>query len=375
MEKDSQATKVLIIFSRYPGNYPLLNSMVFGLIPRGYAFKVCYLRGRPDGGNLLDREGISVYLHGRGHTKAGLRTVFSLAKLIRAEKPLIIHCHRHKSTVYGTIASLLTGGGKVISHVHGLRRTRSLGRRITNSILAARVSRYVAVSECVRNDVVKSNWFIKDSRVTAVRNGLDIALVDAVSTRKEEVRARLGVERDEFLFGTVGRLAPTKGHSFLIDAFQTICEKMPHSRLLIVGEGPLLGTLRRKTETLGLASRVLFPGYRDDVLELLRGLDVFVFPSLAEGLPLALLEAMASRLPVVASAVGGIPEIVGEGSGMLVPSRDTVSLSRAMLEMTLMQEEQRRTMGEEARRRVEKAFTVDAMCEGLQSVYDDVVHA
>ena len=361
--------KVLVLSGRYKGDYRLFNDMVFGLDPSFFEAKVCYISGSPDGKNTLDRYGKAIYLDTGGATAlSGIKRLFGLLRILRAEKPAIIHCHRHRATVYGVIAAQLSGLKTVVlSHVHGLNRTRTLKRRLVNRLILKMVKGVIAVSEGVRADVLKNNRGLDPAKVITVWNGINI---DAVSPAPENLAPEKRRGREGLVFGTVGRLAPTKGHSYLIEAFAQVVKALPSSRLVMVGGGPLEGELKKKAMELGISSEVEFLGYRNDVPELLSGFDVFVFPSIAEGLPAAVLEAMAAGLPVIASEVGGIPEIFGKGGfGSLVPAKDPDALASAMIEAGLVSPEKRFDMGWAGRLRVEEAFTSEAMCRGLMGVY------
>jgi len=369
----ASAIKVLLLISKYTGNSPLLNHMALDISPV-YEAKVCYLSGVPDGKNTLDGLGRAIYLDCDGRLAgSGIKTLFALVRLLKKERPEILHCHRHKPTVYGAIAARLAGVPHVISHVHGLNRTRSLGRKITNRFIFGAVDKVIAVSDGVNKDVLRTNTAIPPGKVVTVHNGIDVDRVAAVSAGRDEVRERLGLKKDAVVFGTVGRLAQTKGQVYLLEAFSVTLKNLPGSVLLIAGDGPLMGELARKAEDLGITPSVRFLGHRQDVLEIMRAFDVFVFPSLAEGLPLALLEAMASGVIVVASNVGGIPDVLGNGLyGRLVPPRDAASLAAAMADAALLSAEEKRKTAEAARLRVLGEFTKEVMCKALTDVYGEL---
>lgn len=368
--------QVLHLIKEYKGNYPLLNEYVHALPKERYQSIVCYLNGQPDGKNEIDSIATEVRYLGFSRTQTKrLRpaVVIALAKLMRSRGVDIVHCHRHKATVVGTLAAAFAGGPRVISHVHGLARTRSLQRRFTNWMVFKGVRRIIAVSDTVKQDILGSNWGVDPSKVVTVRNGINLRHVDRRALSKGAARLRLGLTENDFVFGTVGRLATTKGQVYLLTAFSEIRERLRSARLVLIGDGPLRSSLERKADDLGISPYVSFLGYRPDVLELLGGIDVFVLPSLAEGLPLALLEAMGVRRPVIASRVGGIPEILGDSDyGILVAPRDPGQLSAAMSVLGLCDEERRRERGAAARKRVEDMFTVERMGNTVVSVYESI---
>lgn len=365
--------KILHLAKKYDGNQSLRNAMILGLDQNKYEAKVCFLSGRPDGKNILDRHGLSFYLDLDNLSSHRIKTSLTLRNLLTEECPDMLHCHRHAATVFGVFAGL---GDKIriISHVHGLDRTRSLKRRFNNWLVLKRVDKIITVSESVRNDVIKTNWDIEPSKVVTVKNCLELKTIDSIKISRTEARLKLGIPEGDVVFGTVGRLVPTKGQSYLIESFSRVLKEIPNSRLVIMGEGLLYKKLTEQAEALHLSSRILFTGYREDVLELIRGLDVFVLPSLAEGLSIALLEAMASGLPVIASNVGGIPEVFGNSDcGRLINSRDVDSLFTAMLGIGILDDKQKKAIGEEGRKRIEQEFTADVMIKQLDEVYKSVL--
>jgi glycosyltransferase involved in cell wall biosynthesis len=364
--------KILQLAKRYDGNRPLRNAMILGLDPERYQAKVCYLSGKPDGKNILDTCGLAIYLDIDNPNKHKIKTLIMLKNILKNEKPDILHCHRHAASIFGVLAGI-TEKIRVISHVHGLHRTRSLKRRITNRFILRHIDKIITVSDSVRHDVIETNWDIDTSKVVTVKNCIDLKMIDEIKISKMDARLKLGIS-DGVVFGTVGRLVPTKGQAYLIEAFSRVQKKIPDSRLMIVGNGPLFKKLTKQAEELNISSTVLFTGFREDVLEIIRGVDVFVLPSLAEGLSIALLEAMASRLPIIASNVGGIPEVFGNSHcGRLVPPKDVTALSAAMIEIDMLDDNDKKDLGENGRKKIEEEFTVAVMVTKIQEVYESVL--
>jgi len=369
--------RILHFRKEFEGNLPIFINIVKGIDNHRFDHIICYLGnncGLSD--TLADSAYEVLYL---GFQKKSLRffnprVICRLVKILKEKNIDIIHCQKHKPTMYGTLAVLIFGGISVITHVHGLSRTRSAKRRFFNWIILRFVKRVIAVSDSVRNDIIKSNWNIDPAKVVTVKNCIDLGTIDSITTGRRDARLKLGIPEDEIVFGTVGRLVTTKGQTYLIEAFEAVMKKIPNSRLVIIGNGSLSKKLQTQVKKSGISSRVLFTGYRKDVLELLRGFDVFVLPSLAEGLSIALLEAMASRLPVIASNVGGIPEVFGNSHcGRLVPPNDSTALSAAMVEIGLLDNNHKKRLGEEGRKKIEKEFTADVMIRKIQDIYESVL--
>lgn len=367
--------KVLHIIKEYTGNQPLLNECVKALPGSGFYSIVCYLSGRRDGNNMIEsfaRDVRYLEMSRKSLKQLGPGVIFDCYRIMRSEKIDIVHCHRHRATVIGTIAAALAGVPHVLVHVHGLSRTRTKKRYWTNWIIFKKVERIIAVSDSVKQDVIDSNRNIPPEKVVTVRNGLDLAVIDSINFSRDDARSRLGIPDSDFVFGTVGRLSPTKGQTYLIDAFSDVIKHIPNAKLIIVGQGPLSTELREKASELGLSQCTVFTGFRKDVHEILRGFDVFVLPSVAEGLSIALLEAMASKLPVIASRVGGIPEVIDNSCGLLVPARESGSLAKAMEQMVHLDPAGRTRMGEAARKRIEKYFTAEIMDRKLSELYESL---
>jgi glycosyltransferase involved in cell wall biosynthesis len=206
-----------------------------------------------------------------------------------------------------------------------------------------------------------------ESRV--VRSGVSIPeRIDA--TDRHEGRRRLGLPEDTFTIGTVGNLFPFKGQRFLLDAFRRLESR--EDRLVIIGGGPLEAALRNDATSMGVADRTVFAGSRPDAADLTSAFDVFVQPSLAEGMPIALLEAMGRGVAAIATAVGGTSEIITHGdTGVLVRAGDPKQLSAAITTLrrdTVL----RNAIARRGRERVRKDFSLAMMVAGYQEIYRHV---
>jgi glycosyltransferase involved in cell wall biosynthesis len=192
---------------------------------------------------------------------------------------------------------------------------------------------------------------------------------------RSAVRAELGIPRDANLLVTVAVLRPPKGIQFMIRALPAVLVSHPNTYYLIVGHGPHHHALMQEVETAGVEKRVIFAGMRQDVPRLLAGSDVFVLPTLTEALPTVLAEAMAARLPVVASRVGGIPEMIANGqNGFLVTPEDLDGLVSACNHL-LEHPEKRADMGAEGWKIARQKFSIDRQVEQLKELYFEQLHA
>ena len=372
---------MLILGGRFSETNTILDDMAIYVDREKFDVKVCYVEGSSDGKTKLDRSGMSIYLDPDGRLgSSAISKIRAIARLFKSENPDIVHCHRYKPTIHGVIAAYLAGGVPVVvSHDHGtnIKRLMNIRRRLVTGLVYRWVSRVVTVSEGGRKDILSVNRSLEPSRVVTVWNGIDVGKYAPNDEARQKIRKELGFSPEDVVFGIVGRLAQKKGHSYLLDAFRNVLDASSVSmrpRLVIAGDGELRGRLEEKARKLGLSSEVLFLGRRGDIVDLLNGFDVFVFPSFSEGLPLALLEAMASRLPIVISDGRGMPEVFGPGGfGRMIPAGDVKALTEAMTEVGTLSEEQRRALGEAARKRVGEAFTKEMMCSRLMDVYEEIL--
>jgi glycosyltransferase involved in cell wall biosynthesis len=231
----------------------------------------------------------------------------------------------------------------------------------------------VAVSEALQGYLTR-RVRLRPERVSVIVNGIDTDRY-APGPRDPGVRARLGVAAGRRVVGIVARFTPVKNHAFLLRAFAEVAAARPDVDLALVGAGPLQDDLQRMVAELGLAGRVLFPGLTADTAPVYREFDAFVLSSLSEGTSMSVLEAMASRLPIVATAVGGTPHLLDGGAcGRLVPSNDVPALRTALLAV-LDDAVASQGMADRARARVVEAFSHDRMVDRYEQLYRALVGA
>jgi glycosyltransferase involved in cell wall biosynthesis len=360
--------------------FSLFENLVTGLDKQAFSQSICYLHGNMDEPNPLKKLGYEIFCI--GIPKKKLRRfrpsmVFQIARIIKEQDIDIVHCQRHKPTVYGTLAAWMVSGNiKVVTTVHGRNRTRTIGRKLLNRILFKRILRIFAVSKAVRNDIIKTNWALSADKVVTVYNGIDTKQFSNFSHTRQEARERLHLPNKEtFIFGTVGRLTKVKGQVLLLKAFASVCRKYPNSLLVLAGVGPLEAELRSLAAKLNIQKHVVFLGYRKDIPDVLQAYDVFVLPSLSEGLPLALMEAMVTGIPVIASRVGGIPEILNSPHlGAMVSPSSMEELTSAMERVREMDATKRNEIGQILKNRVLGEFTKEKMVAAMAKEYTAVMN-
>ena len=288
----------------------------------------------------------------------------------------LVHTHSSKAGILGRWAAWLAGVKHIIHTPHGhifygyFKRVVTLFFILLERLTALITERIVCLTDIGASDHIRFKIAGKEKFVT-IYSGIDISLFrQACPADIDKVKAGLGIAQGDFVFGTVTRLESVKGNRFLILAFARVLSKSQGLKLLIVGDGSQRLVLEKECSRLGISDSVIFAGMRKDVPVLLYIMDVFVLPSINEGMGRAVLEAMASGRAVVASATGGIPELVRDGiDGLLVPPADVDRLSDAMAEL-MLNSDKAKIMGEMARRRAGDRFSVDRMVEDIERMYD-----
>jgi glycosyltransferase involved in cell wall biosynthesis len=352
-----------------------------GQVERGHEVRVAFLKGEGELQRDFEQRDVPV-LRLSGGRRGGLSRLPVLgaalglrARLVEALeefRPDIVHTHLLKADTLGVLAARSAGRGKIVSSKHNderalLRRTVS----IVHGQLARRVARTIALSDHVARFTAEHGR-VPMERITRIYYGVDAELL-APRRPRSAVRAELGLAPDAPVLICVGRLAPQKDHPTLLAA---LAELPSEVQLLVVGGDPFgdgVSRLAALADQLGLGGRARFLGIRRDVPDLLGAADLFVLPSLWEGLGLVFLEAMAARLPIVASDVSAIPEVVVDGeSGWLVPPGDPRVLAGAIAS-ALADEEGRRARGEAGYDRLLARFGLPRMIEETLEVYREVL--
>jgi len=350
-----------------------VNDLVLRLDRKRFNILFVFLRGDAGERNSLAEAGYKVlYLSNARRINAfHFSVLFRLVKILKEHKVDVLHCHAHKATVYGAMAAALAGTPVVLAHVHGLGRSRNLRRKLTNLLLFRRVDRIICVANSVKEDVLRSNWCLPAGKVTVLENSVDYERFANVSVSKADAKQMLGMPADAFVFGTVGRLAPTKGLSYLMEAFGKVKKHKPSAHLVLLGDGPCRADLEQQASGISCQDSVHFLGHKSNIEQLMRGIDVFVLSSVAEGMPRAILEVTAAGVPCIATTVGGIPEVLdAPGTGRLVPPADANALAEAMITLARAPEPELQALIERARERIRTKFSHDVIKKKLENIYE-----
>ena len=290
-----------------------------------------------------------------------------IARLMKLHEIDVVHCHHYSPYVYGLLASVMKPGVQLVFTEHGKLSDAgpSRKRRLINPVLSRWPGQLCAVSSDLKQHMVLEGFPAR--RINVLYNGIDPGERPTPSQRNA-ARASLGMAPGAFVAGTVGRLDPVKNLGVLLDAIPLLIKKHPEARVVIVGDGPERSALEARAAELGITDSVVFTGYRSDVRELMAAFDVYVNCSTYEGVSLTILEAMAATLPVVATRVGGNPEVViDRETGLLVPGRSR-SIAEAI--STLVHDARtRKQMGDAGRWRVIKHFSIARMVDDYARAY------
>lgn len=296
-----------------------------------------------------------------------VRTYAALRAAVMNAPVDLIHTHDYKSHFYG-LAVARACRLPVVATCHGwISSTASLRfyQRLER-LLFWWFDRVAVVSPAMAGRFAGSRL---RHRTRVIGNGIDTEVF--APDKPGAGRARWGLLERDFVFGTVARLSAEKGHAILLEAFAPLTRRYPQARLLLVGGGPERETLQARTRNLGIEANVVFAGAQARVDTILPDIDCYVSPSLTEGMPMVLLEAMAAALPIVATNVGAVGEMLSEGAGLLVPAADEKALSAAMMAM-IRGEVDRRMLGARARERVVALYSADRQAKMYADLYAEV---
>nr|WP_280712760.1 glycosyltransferase family 4 protein [Desulfobaculum xiamenense] len=311
-----------------------------------------------------------------------LRALFELVGVIRSGGYDIVHTHNSKAGFIGRLAAFIAGTPIVVHTVHGFafHESESAPRRVLFCALERLAANWCHHMIFISRPLVE--WARREGVLrpgmahSVIYSGIRLNLFRPVSRRRRrELRREMGLAPDAPVIGMVSKLWPGKGHDVLLRAFAALRQRMPRARLLIVGEGAERANLERLARSLGLGGAVVFAGFMADVRPAIGACDATVLPSLFEGMGRVLLESMAMGVPVIASEVGGIPDLVRHReNGLLVPPGNVRELALAMHHL-LHDTQQARELGRAGRRTVTECYGADAMVGAIDGVYRGLLAA
>lgn len=306
--------------------------------------------------------------------------LLTLVRLLRRLRPDIVHTHTAKAGALGRVAAKLAGVPIIIHTFHGHVLDGYFNRGATRFFLgierylAAITTKVLTVSDGQRRDLLRLG-IGRPETVGVMPLGLELDGFLRSDLRRGEVRRRLGISMETPLIGIIARLAPIKDHATFLEAASELRKSHPDIRFLIVGDGERRSHLEQQAHALGLSDCIHFVGWQRDLEPIYADLDLVVLSSLNEGTPLSLIEAMAAGLPVVATKVGGVPDLVADGkTGLLVPPKDPMAMSRAV-DTLLGDANRRRQMGRMGRDAVYPLYSNAALIDRMHRLYSALLQA
>lgn len=324
------------------------------------------LRKRDQSDDTLEDLGIDVsYMH---KSKFDPSTYSVLLKEIDRRKADILHMHGYGATTFGRMVAARRKLPSIV-HEHANLTDTPWFQKVADKALAPHTDLALAVSRSTAEFVVKAR-LIPEERTKVVYLGVPLDEFSRPRAADEirEARRALGIRSDFMVFGTVTRLMPSKGNEYLVDAVRPVAERLPAARFYIVGEGELQAELEARAKALNLGDRLTFVGFRRDVAQALSAFDVAVFPSLWEGTPLTVLEALAMGKPIVSTDADGLQDVLTHGEdALIVPRRDPAALAAAMLRLATDAGERAR-LGANARR-TGASYDIDLFVRKMERLY------
>lgn len=325
---------------------------------------------------------VELALKGELSPLADLNCILRLARLIKDNEIHIVHTHGMKASLIGRLAARLArlsgaqqGIPLVLAAVHNSVYNYSLPKiekrmiSMLQRYLARHTHRFITVSEALKTEIMFWEG-INEDNIRVIYNGISI---DTFQKEKSPcLKLKLGLNPIRPVVGTVARLAPQKGVSFFIQAAFIVSQLVEEAQFLVVGDGPLMAELQEEAQHLGLEENLVFAGFYPDISEIYPLMDVFVVPSLSEGLSITTIEAMAAERPIVATATGGLPELISHHkTGLLVPPGDHQTLAYGILEL-LKRPRWAKKLAIEAREKATASFTIDRMIADTDRLYQDI---
>ena len=376
--------RILHVISRltYGGAAALVTQWATYLQRTEHLVDVCTIYTKGQFAEQLERQGIKVYDMGldpegqRYHPrrKYDLRVLLPLARLVRSGSYDIVHAHLFPTTLFVAAASIFAKEPGYIFSEHSVlnRRRRFHVFKILDWVIYRRYAQIIAVSDQVGEALLR--WLPGlEGKVQVVPNAVDPAQYCVPEAQVHHIRQEFGINEEHKVVLYAGRLLPAKGPDILLEALSYLPARDTSVRVLMAGNGPLEDTLRKQAANLSLDVKVTFLGLRTDLPVLLNLADLVVLPSRWEGLPMILLEAMAAHKPVIATTVGGIPEVIEHGvSGWLVPAEDPPALARG-IGLLLCSTDLCERLSNGALQRVCTQYSIEAAIEKLLDIYKNVL--
>jgi sugar transferase (PEP-CTERM/EpsH1 system associated) len=348
------------------GREKVVHSLIRGLNGDFFECSLVSLKDSVPPPGFFTSEDLGLLSLGKRNQGVDLFLISRLRRFIAQNKFHIVHVHNPGTLIYGGIAAKLAGVRVIVNTEHGYSYSISRKKKLAESLLRNRISTTIAVCDALKRYLCLT-YSVKGEKVVVIRNGID-ANRYFMPDVNPELRKELGKE-NKTIIGAIGRLDPIKGHKVLLEAFSECLQQNRSMKLVVVGDGPLRKPLENLASSLGIHEHILFMGNRLEIPQILTFIDIFVLPSLNEGLSITLLEAMAAGKAIIATNVGGNPEVIDDAeNGILVKPESPSVLAQAMLDLA-KDNERRVLLGRAAREKVVKCFSRDQFVAQIQSLY------
>lgn len=336
---------------------------------------VCCLNDKGEFAVELEERGIPVIALNK-RLGIDIAVIGKLISVIKERNIQIVHTHLWGANFWGRIAAKMAGVPVIIATEHNVDTWKSWFNFALDRWLSRSTDKIIAVSNKVKEFYQSKG--INPKKIAVIYNGVDIAKGEErrakIDSRSSilDYRKEFNIKNDETMLAIIGRLVEQKGHRYLFEALNMLNGKYK-VRLLVVGNGPLLQELQQRAMSYDLSAKIIFTGLRKDVPDLLKITDILVLPSLREGLPMVALEAMAVGKPIIATNVGGTPEVVLDGqTGILVPPGNPTALADA-IDRLIENRNLTKKLGENGSSRVKELFSVEKMTRETEQVYHQLL--
>lgn len=351
----NDATQFIDIFNQYTRLFD----------PEKYNVTVAYLTGKETEASRARTIAENViFLEIPAKEVRGLKigAIQQLLKLTRENNYEMVICHRYKPIYIMSWVARFHHIPAMFFVMHELRTMTAIGRRLLAAALWQNNMYFAGVSDAVRDDLRRTLWRIPEDRIITLYNVIDTELTEPQLLSRDEARAELHLDQDQFIFGSIGRLARNKDQATLLHAFTIIKPYCPNAKLIIMGEGELEPQLRQQIHDNGLTNDVILTGFINNAVKYIKAFDCFVLPSIQEAFGRVLIEAMLAKCPIIASRVNGIPEVMGS-TGELIKPRDAAGFAAAMQKMFLRSPAERQALAETAYQHVHANFSIPAFSQ------------
>lgn len=334
-----------------------------------YDMRIVNMRNESRAYELWDKAGLR-YHKLPTPSKLLLDGVYGLAKLLRHEKVDVVEIHGLRANIIGRLAATFAGVPIILTSTLSTDDWRKWYHVWLDRLTSWTVNGWIPNSNACKQSLIEREKFC-DKKIHVIYDGIDISYWTRTpkKTSFESLRSQWDYSEKDIIFATIANLRPDKGIHFLIEAISSILKKHENARFVVAGDDCMGGQLQNKARELGVDHAIKFLGFRKDIKEIYESVDAVILPSLREGLPICLIEAMSMELPVIATAVSGTPELVDDGiTGILVPPKDPEAISKAVNKICSDLEIYKQK-GVAGRKRVCDLFTIERMIEQLLEYY------